>query len=96
MLSGLSQLVVVWGIVACGVALGSRYGDGSVVIDRHHENGSLPRELLFQQEVGQQGLECLEEGRATGDLYVDLRGRKVCVGPGSRLVGGVPGQARGS
>ena len=67
MLGGLCQQVVIWGIVACSIALGSRYGDGSVV-GRYHENGSFPGELLFQQEVGQQGWEHLDEGRGIGDL----------------------------
>ena len=39
LLGGLRQLVVVWGIVACSVALGSRYRDGSIVIYRRHEMG---------------------------------------------------------
>ena len=47
LLSGLRQLVVVWGIVACGGALGSHYGDSSVVVDTRHETGRFPRELLF-------------------------------------------------
>ena len=76
LLGGLRQLVVVWGIVACSVALGSRYEDGSVVIYRRHENASFPRELLFQQEIGQQGWECLEKGRAAGDLLRGLKGAK--------------------
>ena len=96
LLGGIRQLFVVWGIVACSVALGSRYGDGSIVAHRRQENASFPRELLFQQEVGQQGWECLEEGSAAGDLLWGSQG-----GEGSALGrkvgrwGGLPGQARG-
>ena len=74
LLGGFSQLVVVlWGIV-CSVSSGSRYRDSSVVIDGCGENGSFPGELFFQQEVGQQGWESLEEGRAVGDRLGDSQG----------------------
>ena len=47
LLGDFSQLVVIWGIVACRVSLGSRYRDSSVVIDECGENGSFLGELLF-------------------------------------------------
>ena len=96
----LSPAVVVRSIEACSVTLRGRYWDGSIVIDRSDENRGLPGELLFQQEVGQQGWGSLKEDRTVGDLLEIFQGgRKVCVGPESRSVEGGPasqgGQARG-
>ena len=76
LLGGIRQLVVVGGAVACSVALGSRYEDGSIVTHRRQENASFPRELLFQQEAGQQGWECLEEELNQVSLGRCLRGCK--------------------
>ena len=74
-----------------GVALGGSNGDDFIVIVRYRENGSFPKELLFQQENSQQDWECLEEGRAVGDLCGDPRGEESALG---RRVGWCAGYRR--
>ena len=59
LLGSFRQQVVVWGVVASGVALGGGNGDGSIVVDGCHENGGFPGELLLEKKASQGGRERL-------------------------------------